>query len=57
MLDAETFHGFILNSNTSLPISQLGGTFTFMETADSGTSHIIKGQSLNVLTISLRFPN
>ncbi|EIW64255.1 DUF1212-domain-containing protein [Trametes versicolor FP-101664 SS1] len=43
MLDAETFHGFILNSNTSLPISQLGGTFTFMETADSGTSHIIKG--------------
>ncbi|KAH9898182.1 hypothetical protein C8Q73DRAFT_683941 [Cubamyces lactineus] len=43
MLDSETFHGYLLNSNTSLPLSQLGGTFTFMETADSGTSHIIKG--------------
>lgn len=53
MLDAETFHGFILNSNTSLPISQLGGTFTFMETSDSGTSHIIKGQSLNAPAIFL----
>ncbi|KAI0652067.1 hypothetical protein C8Q79DRAFT_1005298 [Trametes meyenii] len=43
MLDSETLHGYILNSNTTTPLSQLGGTFTFMETADSGTSHIIKG--------------
>ncbi|CDO72990.1 hypothetical protein BN946_scf185007.g44 [Trametes cinnabarina] len=43
MLDSETLHGYILNSNTSTPLSQLGGTFTFMQSADSGTSHIIKG--------------
>ncbi|KAI0639626.1 DUF1212-domain-containing protein [Trametes polyzona] len=43
MLDSETLHGYIINSNTSLPLSQLGGTFTFMQTADSGASHIIKG--------------
>ncbi|OSD03294.1 DUF1212-domain-containing protein [Trametes coccinea BRFM310] len=43
MLDSETLHGYILNSNTSVPLSQLGGTFTFMQTADSGASHIIKG--------------
>lgn len=46
MLDSHTLHGFIINSNVSntVSLSDLGGTFTFMETADSKSSHIIKGQ-------------
>ncbi|TBU49962.1 DUF1212-domain-containing protein [Dichomitus squalens] len=43
LLDAEVLHGFILNANDSLPITNLGAVFTFVETEDSGHSHIIKG--------------
>ncbi|KAI0720004.1 hypothetical protein C8T65DRAFT_634556 [Cerioporus squamosus] len=45
MLDSQILHGYIINSNvsTTVPMSDLGGTFTFLETADSKSSHILKG--------------
>ncbi|OBZ79347.1 Pheromone-regulated membrane protein 10 [Grifola frondosa] len=43
MLDSETYHGHILANNASLPLSMLGGTFTFMQAPESGISHVIKG--------------
>ncbi|PIL31734.1 hypothetical protein GSI_06438 [Ganoderma sinense ZZ0214-1] len=43
LLESETYHGYILSSNTSIPIANLGATFTFVETEDSGQSHIVQG--------------
>ena len=45
LLDSEVLHGYILNANASLPMAYLGATFTFIETEDSGHSHIVKGSS------------
>lgn len=45
LLESETYHGYILSSNESIPISNLGATFTFVETEDSGQSHIVKGKA------------
>ncbi|RDX51091.1 DUF1212-domain-containing protein [Lentinus brumalis] len=45
LLGSQILHGFVINSNVSstVPMSDLGGTFTFMETADTKSSHILKG--------------
>ena len=45
LIDSEVLHGYILNANASLPMADLGATFTFIETEDSGHSHIVKGLS------------
>ncbi|KAH9942926.1 hypothetical protein B0H21DRAFT_823762 [Amylocystis lapponica] len=42
MLQTETFHGHIIANNASLPLSDLAGTFSFMDVSTTA-SHVIKG--------------
>lgn len=54
MHESETYHGYILSSNASIPITNLGATFTFVQTEESGHSHIVKGKadSSRIVTVA-----
>lgn len=40
--ETETYHGHIIGNNASLPLSELGGTFSFMDVGQT-TAHVFKG--------------
>lgn len=44
LVDSQEVHGFIINANVSVPLSDLSATFTFMQTPTSAESRIVKGE-------------
>ena len=43
LLDSQVLHGFLIDTNTTASLADLGGTFTFLQSARPEERHVIKG--------------